>query len=149
MIVGESAASACPVQAVDLVLIDDDKLTLEIVAWILRDTDFSHKLFIDHFIAAKCLEVVKPRMLIVDLFMPRINGIEFLQELEKSQNLMQTRLFLCSAIAPRSHEMKLMKKMGVEVLDKQKICNKVQLHNLLKMNLSNHIAPDSAYHQPG
>lgn len=119
--------------SLDMVLVDDDKLTLEIVEWILRDTDITYKLFTDHVLAAAYLAEVTPRILIVDYFMPAMNGIEFLVELKKSQDLCQTRVFLCSAIAPRQSEQKTTKALKVEMLEKQVICDKPSLHRLLDM----------------
>jgi PleD family two-component response regulator len=112
---------------VDVVLIDDDKLTLEIVSWILKDTNIRFKLFADHQLALSYLLEVSPRLLIIDFFMPAINGLEFLHSLRKQVDLSKTQIYLCSAVTPRLAEDETAQPIDFELLEKQVICSKPEL----------------------
>lgn len=119
----------------ELVLVDDDKLTIEIVSWIIRKSNFSSKLFTDTDEAMAYLKVNTPRLLVVDFYMPCMTGLEFLSELHACTNLSQSAVFLCSAVPPPRSSGELFTAMNVEILEKQLICDKVRLSRLLEQHL--------------
>ncbi len=127
----------------ELVLLDDDKLTVEIVSWILRKTSFASKLFMDNGEAMAYLKVKTPRLLVVDFYMPCMTGLEFLSELHACTDLSQSAVFLCSAVPPPESSGESFAAMSVDILEKQQICDKKQLGMLLEKYLEPCAALDS------
>ena len=120
----------------DLVVVDDDKLTLEIVSWICRDTRTHFRLFGDPETAMEFLKHSLPSTLIVDYYMPQQNGLEFLEQLGSCCDLGNSNVFLCSAVTPPQRQLDQLKVLGTNVLDKSVICDKQALHALLDANAS-------------
>lgn len=81
----------------DVVVVDDDELTLELVKRLLRGTGFSVRCFSDPDDALAYLEVQPAKVLLVDQRMPRQCGLEFLKRLAKQKRFAASRTFLCSA----------------------------------------------------
>ena len=94
----------------DLVVVDDDSLTLEIVALNLRKTSVCHELFQDPEQAMQYLITTMPGILIVDFYMPTINGVEFLDALCEKRNWM-TAGFTCVQLFP--HREKILKNFAL------------------------------------
>ena len=119
----------------EFVLLDDDKLTVEIVSWILRKTSFASTLFTDTEAAMAYLKVNTPKLLVVDLYMPCMTGLEFLSELHECTDLSQSTVFLCSAVPPPKSSTEKFAAMSVNILEKQQICDKARLAQLLEKYL--------------
>ena len=134
-----SSTSSLPATAIhplnELVLVDDDKLTVEIVSWIVRKTDFTSKLFTDTEVAMAYLKVNTPKLLVVDFYMPRMTGLEFLSELHTCRDLSQSAVFLCSAVPPPQSSSEKFAALNVDILEKQQICDKTLLGMLLEKYL--------------
>lgn len=113
-----------PSVPLDIVVIDDDDLTLEIVAWILRRTAITHRLFFDPADAMKLLCDCIPRILVIDYYMPQINGIDFIRQLGSEVSLTDCSLHLCSAIEPVGSQLLQLRDLGVNILDKATICDR-------------------------
>lgn len=118
--------------AVDVVVLDDDKLTLEIVSWILKPTAISYKLFSDYYLAQSYLFESVPKLLIVDFYMPLGNGVDFLRELQSQSDLSHTTIYLCSAITPKLADEQTILSLGASLLEKQVICDKIKFLNILE-----------------
>ncbi len=127
----------------ELVLLDDDKLTVEIVAWILRKTSFASSLFTDTEEAMVYLKNNTPKLLVVDYYMPCMTGLEFLSELHACTDLSQSTVFLCSAVPPPKSSTEMFAAMSVDILEKQQICDKTLLGLLLEKYLEPCAALDS------
>lgn len=119
----------------ELVLLDDDKLTVEIVSWILRKTSFASTLFTDTEVAMAYLKLNTPKLLIVDFYMPCMTGLEFLSELHECADLSESTVFLCSAVPPPKSATEKFAAMSVGILEKQQICDKTLLAQLLEKYL--------------
>lgn len=117
--------------AVDVVVVDDDKLTLEIVSWILKDSTYKYELFADHQLAFSYLVEAPPPLLIIDYFMPGINGVDFLLQLKKQSDLTHTKTYLCSAVTPRLSEQQAIRGLDADLLEKQVICSKPALLSIV------------------
>ncbi len=126
----------------ELVLVDDDKLTVEIVSWIVRKTSFTSKLFTDTREAMAYLKVNTPKLLVVDFYMPCMTGLEFLSELHACTDLSQSAVFLCSAVPPPKSSGQMFAAMNVDILEKQQICDKKHLGLLLEQYLEPSAALD-------
>ena len=141
-------SSPAPVSSVvshplnEFVLLDDDKLTVEIVSWILRKTSFASRLFTDTEEAMAYLKLRTPKLLIVDFYMPCMSGLEFLSELHECTDLSQSSVFLCSAVPPPKSSTDLFAAMSVDILEKQEICDKTRLAQLLEKYLEPRAALD-------
>lgn len=119
----------------ELVLVDDDKLTVEIVSWIIKKTPHRSTLFTDAQEALAYLKLNTPRLLIVDFYMPQMTGPEFISELHACTDLSQTDVFLCSAVPPPAETHALLQSMNVSTLEKHQICDRVGLGLLLEEKL--------------
>lgn len=115
----------------ELVLVDDDKLTVEIVSWIVGKSPHSARLFVDASEALHYLKSSTPRLLVVDFYMPGMTGLDFIRELHESLDMSQVKVFLCSAVSPPGMSGAQFAAMGVEILEKQLICDRVEMVRLL------------------
>lgn len=121
----------CLTESVDIVVVDDDSLTLEIISWILKGTQISYRLFVDPEVALEYLSRSTPSVLIVDYYMPAFNGIEFLQRLRDKSDHVPDSVFLCSAVRPPPQQLAQLDELGAEVLDKECICDRSALLGLV------------------
>ncbi|MDB3935882.1 response regulator [Granulosicoccus sp.] len=117
--------------SVDLVVVDDDSLTLEIVAWNLRKTSICHELFLNPEQAMQFLSTTTPEILIVDFYMPNTNGVEFLEALYKKKELDACRVYLCSAIPPQEKHLEKLRNLGATVLSKDQLFDKAGLLKII------------------
>lgn len=115
----------------DIVVVDDDQLTLDIVSWIFRNTQSSHLLFNDPNAAMAYLRASMPRILVVDYYMPMLNGIDFLSQLKASVDIEDCSVYLCSAVMPRQEQINQIEALGARVLDKSEICDRTALLGLV------------------
>ena len=115
----------------DLVVVDDDSLTLEIVALNLRKTSICHELFQDPGQAMQYLITTMPGILIVDFYMPTINGVEFLDALCEKRELDECRVYLCSAIPPQRKYLEKLRTLGATVLLKDQLFDKAGLLKII------------------
>ncbi|MFK8080158.1 MAG: response regulator [Granulosicoccus sp.] len=117
---------------VDIVVVDDDQLTLEMVSWIFRDTPSTHRLFSDPECALASLCESMPGVLIVDYYMPTQNGIDFISRLSAMTDTKACSIYLCSALDLQKDQRAQLESMGANVLDKAEICNRSVLRGLVE-----------------
>jgi len=128
-----TAAHCCEsVTPLDIVVVDDDELTLDMVAWAFRDSQSSYRLFNDPVRAMNYLRESMPRILVVDFYMPGQNGLEFLSELNASANMNNSAVYLCSAILPRQEQLVRIEALGARILEKSAICNRTAMQELVR-----------------
>ncbi|MGQ7847800.1 response regulator [Granulosicoccus sp. 3-233] len=119
----------------ELVMVDDDALTVEIVSWIISKGHFQSRLFTQADEALAYLKTSTPRLLIVDYYMPEMTGLDFISELHDNSDLTQTQVYLCSAVRPPQGSGELFEAMNVDLLEKQHICDRLKLTELLDRHL--------------
>jgi len=119
----------------ELVLVDDDSLTLEIVTWNMRKAGCAAQLFSDPEKALLHLEQSVPQLLIVDYYMPRMTGIEFLERAGQVCPLKNSTIFLCSAVTQKELPSELVAILNVQQLDKNFVCDRDLLNTLLLNHL--------------
>ena len=121
--------------ASQLVLIDDDQLTLEIVSWNLRKTNYASYLFQNHEEALLHLQEGAPQLLIVDYYMPLMTGVEFLHKASETCQLQDSTILLCTAleIIPSFTEIK--NTLNISRIEKEQVCNRSLLESLLATHL--------------
>ena len=123
----DTVIANCRNEQLDVVVVDDDDLTLDIVSWIFKRTTIKHRLFADTDIAMQYLGTNMPSTLIVDYYMPTINGIEFLRQVSEQGDNRECALYLCSGIRPPQRRIDQLEELGAVVLDKSAICGKTSL----------------------
>lgn len=116
-------------------LVDDDQLTHDIVSWILKKTSYESRLFLDASLALENMVERQPRLLLVDFYMPSMTGVEFVRSLQARVSLENTEIMLCSAVAPRAVDKRILAALNITYVDKQVICSKDQLIELLDQSL--------------
>lgn len=120
------------VESLDLLVVDDNELTLEIIAWSLRDTGISYQLCEDAVEALDVLSKNMPRMLVVDYFMPVMDGLELLEQFIKLPQADACATFLCSSVKLTPEQLVFLGKAGAELISKDKLCNKASLLKLVR-----------------
>lgn len=130
-------SASLPIQrpAPELVLLDDDLLTLEIVSWNTRKTDYAVHLFHDTEQALLHLQETPPQLLIVDYYMPSMTGLQFLEKARHSSFLGNSTIFLCSSVAQDQLPDQLSSSLDVGRLDKQSVCDRKLLTALLETHI--------------
>lgn len=85
--------------SINILLIEDDEIDVINIKKAFKKLDFTHTLYVatDGEIALKMLqnkEVPYPRVILLDLNMPRINGIEFLSRIRMDETLRHNMVFV-------------------------------------------------------
>jgi two-component system phosphate regulon response regulator PhoB len=119
----------------EFILVDDDRLTREIVAWMARKSGYPARFFADADTALDHLEQSLPRLLVVDFYMPEMTGVDFLRALQGRVELVQTAVYLCSAGKLPVRYRDILAGVAVGLLDKQEICEVARLRPLLERHL--------------
>jgi CheY-like chemotaxis protein len=81
-----------------IVLVDDDKVTLRFLEQFLTGNLFSVSIAHDGQTAFELVESLKPDILISDLVLPRIDGLNLCKRIKQDPGLNKTKVILMSAI---------------------------------------------------
>lgn len=89
-------------KSLEVLLIEDDEVDVMQVARAFRKKEFPHKLHVatDGLEALEMIRhqngkaIPKPQIILLDLHMPRMGGLEFLQELRKDASLSNISVFV-------------------------------------------------------
>ena len=115
----------------DVILVDDEELTVELVTRKLRNTNLHLKSFTNEMTALTYLQNHATRVLIVDQRMPRLDGMDLLQELANGNGILATNVYLSSAAELPGCVSEQAEQLGVRVLSKDVFRNKDSLMKLL------------------
>lgn len=115
----------------DIVVVDDDALTLELIRRSLRGTDLKLRCFTDELSALSYLESHATRVLIVDQRMPRLDGLELLLRLANGAGAGAGRVYLCSAVQLPERIRAGARKLGARMLSKDVFRSKTAFLELL------------------
>jgi CheY-like chemotaxis protein len=118
----------------ELVIVDDDDLIFELFNRMLKNDDCKVSGFTNQEECLAYLSNTQPTFLFVDMRMPRIDGLEFLMILQKQGISKVTKIFLCTGLSPTDRIRVLMSAMGVEIVEKETVCNKARLRSILEFN---------------
>ncbi len=77
--------------------VDDDKTILEIELYTLQQTGFSAKGFSDGISMLEALKTETPQLIILDIMLPKMDGIEILKEIRKSPKTEKLPVIMATA----------------------------------------------------
>jgi DNA-binding response OmpR family regulator len=81
-----------------IVLVDDDKVTLRYLEHFLERNLFSVRTALDGQTAFDLVKEEKPSILICDLVLPRVDGVELCKRIKANPDLARTKVILMSAV---------------------------------------------------
>lgn len=88
-----------------VVLIDDDKIIRKTLEKYLLDLDFSVSVADQGSAGMELIEIVKPNLVITDMLIPGIHGIEICNIIKNSAELSSTKVILMSSLYKLSDTM--------------------------------------------
>ena len=71
---------------VRVLVVDDHKINRELVSFMLKKLDIGHDLAEDGIQALEMLNVIQYDLVLMDIFMPNMGGIECLEMIQKHEN---------------------------------------------------------------
>jgi DNA-binding response OmpR family regulator len=74
-------------EAVDILVIDDNDLQLEYMTDLMSSHGFSVKTLTDSTIAVEKMKTIKPRLVILDIMMPKLDGFTVLKRMREDKSL--------------------------------------------------------------
>ena len=80
-----------------IVLVDDDKVTLRYIEHFLVGNLFSVQTALDGETALELVKREKPSILVSDLVLPKLDGVELCKRVKENPDLKQTKVILMSA----------------------------------------------------
>ena len=83
---------------IKIVLVDDDKVTLRFLEHLLVDNLFTILTAQDGEAALELVKREKPSILISDLVLPKIDGVELCKRIKQDPDLKRTKVILMSAV---------------------------------------------------
>lgn len=110
---------------------DDDEFTIELISRLLHADACQVSGFTNPKVCLSYLTDVVPAFLFVDMKMPRMNGLEFIEDLKRRGSDHKTKIYLCSGAHPPRQVCSLLSAMDVEFILKDNMCNKDWLRNKL------------------
>jgi DNA-binding response OmpR family regulator len=81
-----------------IVVVDDDRLTRSLLEHVLVDNLFSVYSAQDGQTALDLVKKEKPQILITDLVLPKIDGVELCKKVKQDPDLSQTKVILMTAV---------------------------------------------------
>ena len=118
--------SAIP-RPVELLAVDDDAVFLAGIARMLRGADCVVSPFAEPERALAHLAERAPSLIVVDLHMPRLDGLEFLRAAAATLDTSRTRCYLQSAVPPASEIAAEAERLGATVVDKRLVLQRAWL----------------------
>lgn len=115
----------------DIVLVDDDLLTLEFAKRCLRNSDVRLRCFSDPLSALAYVQQHTPRVLLVDNRMPRLDGLQLLQILAEGSAAPMTTAFICSGVALPDDMLARAEELGARWLLKDELRSEADFLKLL------------------
>lgn len=84
--------------SIKIVLVDDDKVNIKYLERFLTGNMFFVSIAYDGQTGLELVESMKPHILITDLVLPRMDGVNLCKRVKQDPGLMQTKVILMSAI---------------------------------------------------
>lgn len=116
---------------IDLVVVDDDEVTLEYIRRLCKTTEINYKCFNDSADAVRYLAVVRPKILIIDYLMPTHSGLEIFAIVQQKRKSIADKLYLCTSVEPPIQVLEAVKGFGANLLLKEKFSNREYIFDLI------------------
>jgi two-component system alkaline phosphatase synthesis response regulator PhoP len=100
--------------SIKIVLVDDDKVTLAYLEHFLTGNLFSVHVAQDGQTAWELVQIEKPHILVTDLLLPKIDGIELCKKVKQDPNLSQTRVIITTAVYKESIVRPVVRECGAD-----------------------------------
>lgn len=113
-------------------VIDDDTVFLAGIERVLRKLDCTVHVFASPEEALACFADEEPDLIFVDVHMPRLDGVEFLQRALGSRREHRARLFLDSAGPPSVEVRRWCGQHRVELVDKREMLDRDWMRGTLE-----------------
>lgn len=84
-----------------ILIIDDDELTVKLIQTALSPLDCAIHVAHEESPMIEQIQEVHPKILILDLALPRVSGFEILAMLREMPDLADMKIIICSALADR------------------------------------------------
>lgn len=113
-------------------IVDDDKNIQNLLRVYLERSGYQTKSYLNPATALKLVEKDRPEILFVDLMMPEMSGITFINELKKSETLKKIKIIVGSAKTGHIDRENALKAGAVDFIQKpynlNELLHKVQQH---------------------
>ncbi|MFK7852646.1 MAG: two-component system response regulator [Granulosicoccus sp.] len=115
----------------EVVIVDDDELIVTLICRLLKQDDCKITGFTNPRECLSYLTGSAPNFLFVDMRMPRMDGLQFLTTLQNQGFSQEPKTYLCSGIMPADQTLSQLNAMGVEVIEKEMVCDRTWLRKTL------------------
>jgi len=120
----------------EVVIVDDDELIVTLVCRLLKQDDCKITGFTNPQECLDYLSGTAPHFLFVDMRMPRMDGLQFLTQLQSQGFSSEPKTYLSSGVMPAEHTLSQLNAMGVEVIEKDMVCDRAWLRRTLGFDQS-------------
>ena len=127
----------------EVVILDDDVLIIELLKRYLKHEHCVVSGYTEQLECLSYLSSVQPDYLFVDMRMPKMNGLVFINKLKDRGLNDTTKIFLCSGATPDSETLSQLDAMEIELINKNDLCNKIWLQSKLGLDNTNLSAPST------
>jgi two-component system alkaline phosphatase synthesis response regulator PhoP len=100
--------------SIKIVLVDDDKVTLAYLEHFLTGNLFSVHVAQDGQTAWELVQREKPHILVTDLLLPKIDGLELCKKVKQDPNLSQTKVIITTAVYKESTVRPVVRESGAD-----------------------------------
>jgi len=97
----------------EIIIIDDDPMTGELTKEVLQDEGFNVLLIDDSMKAIENIKKFKPKLVICDIMMPGINGMEIYKRIKSDPEIKNIKFIILSGKSYESEKQKALN-MGVD-----------------------------------
>ncbi len=125
-------AQSSHISPVSIVIVDDDEITLECYSRLLRGLNCSLLSYANPLDSLTALIRQQPQLLLVDMNMPCMSGVELLTELFALTKPNDCRIHLCSSVLPSPEICRWAGVMGVDAICKDRVMDKAWLRNTVQ-----------------
>lgn len=95
-----------------ILVVDDLESVLEIVDELLKPTGYDVVFAKDGLAAVNIVKAEHPDLIILDLLLPKMTGLDVLKEVRKGQYSRETPVLVMSAVLKRTNEIMALNKLG-------------------------------------
>mgnify|MGYP005844689933 CR=1 FL=1 len=88
-------------------IIEDDDMLCEVTSRALQMAEYQIEVIKDGVTAQQRLAETKPAVVVLDLHLPKISGVELLRQIRRDKRLQNTRVILATADPGKAQELEL------------------------------------------